>query len=364
MRRVRWLIPALGLSCGGLLIAVALHLGQDVRIRLRTLTVLDPPAGPVVVRFRDHALSVKGAFLQTGESDRIVLRAWAPTVAVEVVAAGAGHVRLVVENVPRRVHLDASGPVRQHRRGTMRILTFEPATTRRLGFTDLSREVTFVTLGDTGDSQTWIEALRLAAHMDADFFLHLGDLIYEDVQMSHIAGILAASPLPVYMVRGNHDYRNQARIEFMRALGPPYYLFGMGSATFIVLDNAGNYLPGLWRRSTQYRWFTGMLGIPRVGPLFVAAHKPLFDRRPGGTAYLDDGAFAQALMRDFARAGVAAMFAGHAHASHLWVEDRIPYVVNGEGFYSPRGLRQQQVAWVRVRGWDVAIHQVPIWGGR
>ena len=364
MRRSRWLALALALVTGALLVALGLPLGQDVRIRMRTLITLDPPAGPVLVRVGGHALSVTGAVVRTQEVGRLVLRAWAPTPAIEVVAAGAGPVTVVVENVPHRVDLEAAGPVEEARRGTTRTLAFTPATTRRLGFADLSRGVTFVALGDTGDDPTWVEALRLAAHMEADFFLHLGDLIYEDAQMPNIAAILATAPVPVYMARGNHDYRNQARIDFMRALGPPYYLFRMGGATFVVLDNAGNYLPTFWRRSTQYRWLTGALGLPREGPLFVAAHKPPFDRRPDHRAYLDDDRFAGALMRDFVRAGVAAMFAGHAHATHFWVQDGIPYVINGEGFYSPRGPRQHQMAWVRVRGREVVIRQVPIWGGR
>jgi predicted phosphodiesterase len=346
------------------LVALGLHLGQDVRIRMRTLVVLDPPPAPVAVRLGDHRLSVTGALVRSQEAGRLVLRAWAPTPAIDVVTAAAGPVTVVVENLPRRAQLEAAGPVEETRQGIRRTLAFRPAETRHLGFAGPGRDVTFAALGDTGDDPTWVEALRLAAHMDADFFLHLGDLIYEDAQMPAIARILETAPLPVYVMRGNHDYRNQARIDFMRALGPPYYLFRMGSATFVVLDNAGNYLPTFWRRSTQYRWLTGVLGLPREGPLFVAAHKPPFDRRPDHEAYLDDEPFALQLMQDFARAGVTAVFAGHAHATHWWVQDGIPYVVNGEGFHSPRGPRQHQMAWARVRGREVVIHQVPIWGGR
>jgi predicted phosphodiesterase len=364
-RRTRWLSVLLALlTLLLLLVPLGLDLGRDVRIRMRTLITLDPPAGPALVRTGGHALSVKGALVRTQQAGGVVLRAWAPTPVIETVEAGAGQVTLVVENVPRRVRLDAAGPVEETQRGTTRTLTFSPATTRRLGFADSSREVTFAALGDTGDDPTWVEALRRAAEMNADFFLHLGDLIYEDVQMPNIARILETSPLPVYMMRGNHDYRNQARIDFMRQLGPPYYLFRLGGATFVVLDNAGNYLPTFWRRSTQYAWLTGVLGLPRDGPLFVAAHKPPFDRRPDHEAYLDDEPFARALMRDFVRAGVTAMFAGHAHATHLWVQDGLPYVVNGEGFHSPRGPRQHRMAWVTVRGFEVTIDQIPIWEPR
>jgi predicted phosphodiesterase len=359
----RWLALALAVVSLVLLGDLGLRVLQDKRIRLRTLMTLDPPPGPTVVEVGGHTLSVTGALVRERGADRLVLRAWAPTPGIHVVRPGAGALTVVVDNVPARVHLEAAGPVRETRAATRRTVAFEPRATPRLAFADLSREVTFAALGDTGDDPTFVQALRLAAHMDVDFVLHLGDLIYEDVQMAPIARILAESPVPVYVVRGNHDYRNQARIDFMRALGPAYYVFGFGSATFLVLDDAGNYLPTFWQRSTQYRWFTGVLGIPRDGPLFVIAHKPLFDRRTEHSAYLDDEPFARQLKQDFARAGVAAMFAGHVHETHYWVEDGIPYVVNGEGYESRTGARRNQMAWARVRGWDVVIHQIPIWGG-
>jgi predicted phosphodiesterase len=360
----RWLAVLLIAASLALLVPLGLYLGQDVRIRLHTLVTLDPPPAPTVVRHGSHALSVTGALVRERDAGRLVLRAWAPTPTLEVIEGGPGPLTVVVENLPQRVRLEATGPVEEARSGTTRTLTFTPGATRRLGFVDRGREVTFVALGDTGDDPTWTEALQLAARMGADFFLHLGDLIYEDQQMPGIARILAAAPVPVYMVRGNHDYRNQARIDFMRALGPPYYLFRMGGATFIVLDDAGNYLPTFWRRSTQYRWFTGALGLPREGPLFVVAHKPPFDRRPDHRAYLDDEPFARQLMQDFARAGVAAVLTGHVHATHYWVQDGIPYVVSGEGMDSPTGPRRHRLAWVQVRGLQVSIEQIPIWAAR
>src|SRR5262249_25948916 len=150
-------------------------------------------------------------------------------------------------NVPARLRLESAGPVEETRTGLVRALRFAPAATRRLALVDPGREVTFALLGDTGDDPTFDEALALAARRGADFFLHVGDLIYEDAQMPHLSRILATAPVPIYVARGNHDYRNQARIDFMRALGPPYYTFQIGGATFIVLDDAGNYLPTFWR---------------------------------------------------------------------------------------------------------------------
>src|SRR5262249_3818273 len=190
------------------------------------------------------------------------LRAWAPSPSLSVLEPGnAGEITVRVDNLPRRVRLEASGPVREDRSGLTRIVRFAPRATQRMGFVVPADGVTFAALGDTGNSETFARALDVAAREGADFFLHVGDLIYEDWQMPDIARILAGSPIPVFMIRGNHDYRNQPRIDFMRAMAPAYYAFTMGGATFVILDDAGDYLPGFWRRSAQYRWWRNVAGL-------------------------------------------------------------------------------------------------------
>ncbi|MBI3457510.1 MAG: metallophosphoesterase [Candidatus Rokubacteria bacterium] len=362
MRTKRWLALGLAATSLALVLLLGIRLLEDWRIRLRTLVKLDPPAAPTILRLDGGAFTVTGALVRRTAPDRAVLRAWAPTPTIAALdPAPTGTATVEVENLPLRVRLSASGPVEETRAGPTRTLRWSPRLTRYIGFAAPTDHVTFTVLGDTGDSHIFAEALRLSAAGGADFLLHVGDLIYEDVQMPNIEKILAASPVPIFIARGNHDYRNAARIDFMRRLAPSYYSFRMGGATFVVLDNAGDYLPGLWRWSTQYRWWTEALGQPREGPFFVAMHKPPFDRRPGPRyAAMLDGAFARQLMRDFDGARVVAVFTGHVHATHLWVEDGIPYVVSGEGYTSPDGPDRSRMAWVRVRGWDVAIEQTRI----
>lgn len=364
MRPYRWLTLALIALSIALLVDLGGDLLEDRGIRLRGLITLDPPPSPVVIRLDGHTLSVMGALVRAVRSDHVSLRAWEPTPTIRVIEPGdPGQITLEVENLPLRVRLSASGPVEEDRRGPTRILRFAPQDTHRLGFTDPEREVTFAVLGDTGDSATFVQALHLAASQGADFLIHAGDLIYRDEQIAHVQEILATSPLPIFTVRGNHDYRNEARIDVMRGLSPAFYAFRMGGVTFIILDNGISYIPTLWWRSTQYRWLTDVLSMPREGPLFVAMHKPPFDPRPARQHHgMEDEGFAEALMRGFTRAGVDAVFAGHIHASHRWVRDGIPYVVSGEGFTSPAGSNCNRMAWVHVRGWEVTIAQIPIWG--
>jgi predicted phosphodiesterase len=362
MCHCRWLTIAMLIA--GLVIAAELgtRLLADRRIRLRGLVSVDPPAAPVVVRLEHHTLALTGAVVRAVQPRHLILRAWAPTPTVSVVEPGdAEQIALEVENLPPRVELQAAGPAEEERRGLTRLLRFAPQTTRRLGFADRTRDLTFAVLGDTGDSRTFAAALQLAARQGADFLLHAGDLVYRDEQIPHIEALLASSPLPIYTVRGNHDYRNDRRLHLMRRLAPPSYAFQLGGATFVVLDNATDYLPTFWKRSAQYRWLIPTLGLAREGPLFVAMHKPPFDPRTGQRhrGAMQDTGFARALMRDFAMAGVDAVLTGHIHESHIWARHGVPYVVSGQGATLPE--EENHMAWVVVHGRNVTITQIPIW---
>jgi predicted phosphodiesterase len=360
----RRFIVALIVMSFALLVALGFRLLENVGISRAGLIPLDAPVMPATVHMGGHIFAVTGAFVRDSQPDLLRLRAWAPTPSLRVIQPGTSNqVTVEIENLPMRMSLAASGPVAEQRDGLMRTLRFSPQATRRLGFTDSEPEVTFAVLGDTGDSPTFIEALHLAASRGADCLIHAGDLIYRDEQMPRIRDILATSPLPVFTVRGNHDYRNAARIGFMRELSPAYYAFRLGGATFIILDNAVSYIPTFWRRSTQYQWLTDVLGMPAEGPVFVVMHKPPFDPRPDTPGHaMEDTGFARALLRAFSGAGVDAVFTGHIHASHRWARDGIPYVISGEGFTSPEGREHNRMAWVHVRGWTVTITHIPIWG--
>jgi hypothetical protein len=368
IRRVlrRWPVALLLLAVLALAATLAAVFLRDTRIRLRTLIALDPPAAPVVVEVAGHRLSITGAGVADRSGDRLRLRAWAPGPTIRVIeAAGTGAIEVTLDNLLRRTRLEAAGPVEETPEGLARRLRFDPHSTRWLAFVGPDDDVAFFVLGDTGDNPGFGAALQLGAIKGADFLLHTGDLVYDDAQIPNLRRLFAISPLPIYFVRGNHDYRNDRRVAFMRELGPPYYAFRLGGAAFLVLDNAGDYLPGLWRHSTQYHWWTGALGEPRPGPLYVAMHKPPFDRRTGPRrAGMVDQAFARQLMADFRRAGVEAVFTGDVHGAYLWVEDGIPYVVSGEGFETPRGSSEvNQVAWARLRGGRLAVEFIPIWRG-
>jgi len=71
-----------------LLVDLGLHLLEDREIGTGGLITLDSPAMPDTVRIGEHTLAVTGAFVQDVQSDRLSLRAWAPTPNIHVIQPG------------------------------------------------------------------------------------------------------------------------------------------------------------------------------------------------------------------------------------------------------------------------------------
>ncbi len=174
------------------------------------------------VRLAGHRLSVTGARVIELDGDRLGLRAWSPGPSLRVTeAGGADPIVVTVENLPRRARLEAAGPGEEEHAGSTRRLRFAPRATRRVAVVGPDEELSLFVLGDTGDKPGFGSGLLLGALKGADFLLHTGDLVYDDAQIPNIRRILDALPLPVYFARGNHDYRNDRRIELMRSSGRP-----------------------------------------------------------------------------------------------------------------------------------------------
>src|SRR2546430_10981508 len=133
MRRCRWLTlvcmattamsPVLG---GGQLLV-------DRQMRLRSLVTADPPPAPVMVRVAGHRVAITGALVRAVQSDHLTLWAWAPTPTIHVhQPGGPAPVTIDVANLPRRMQLEASGPVEESPHATTRTLRFLPPATPTL----------------------------------------------------------------------------------------------------------------------------------------------------------------------------------------------------------------------------------------
>jgi len=67
-----------------------------------------------MVRVAGHRVAITGALVRAVQSDHLTLRAWAPTPTIHVrKPGGPAPVTIDVENLPRRMQLEASGPVEE-----------------------------------------------------------------------------------------------------------------------------------------------------------------------------------------------------------------------------------------------------------
>jgi 3',5'-cyclic AMP phosphodiesterase CpdA len=311
------------------------------------------------VRTPTSVVRTVGAAVVGADGDRVTLRAWSPTPQVRVDPGGAPPtVRLT--NVPRRARWWASAGVRQEVDGSALLFRGPEDRPWAVSAAAGGRPCSFAVLGDTGASPTFAAALRRAADLGADFFVVVGDLLYHDAEVAPLLALLEASPLPVYFVRGNHDYASRARREALGRLAPAFYAFEWCEASFVMLDNGLERLPRTGAWSDQYEWLERTLLEPHGAPRFVFLHKsPLAspDERPWHAMW--DRDYARRLARSFEEAGVHAVFAGHRHVHERRETGGVLYVTVGEG--RAGRSRGPVMAVVRMTTADPDVEFVPVW---
>ena len=140
-------------------------------------------------------------------------------------------------------------------------------------------------------SQRAAAALRLAAQLDTDFAVHLGDLIQEypdtpdfDRALDEALVQLEASGLKPHLVAGNHDVGDKADptmpthpvtseilAQYHRRFGPSWYSFTSGPIHNIVLNTQIMNTP---LGTAQHTWLETELQQHSEERLFVFLHLP------------------------------------------------------------------------------------------
>jgi 3',5'-cyclic AMP phosphodiesterase CpdA len=104
----------------------------------------------------------------------------------------------------------------------------------------------FVVVGDNRNGvEVYPRLLEKAAALHPLFILHVGDLVnhgdpagFEDYSRQ-----IAALPVPIVHVPGNHDLRN-GEAAYLKYVGAPNWFFDLGPVRFIGLDNGrGTFTP-------------------------------------------------------------------------------------------------------------------------
>ncbi|MES2183121.1 MAG: phosphodiesterase [Pseudomonadota bacterium] len=123
----------------------------------------------------------------------------------------------------------------------------------------------------------------LALRQPPDAVVITGDLcdFGRAAEYAHLAELLAPLPMPVYLLPGNHDDREQLRRSFPghRYLGQEGYVqygVAVGGLRLIALDTCETGLPHGTLDATRLAWLKAELDAHRDVPVVLAMHHPPF----------------------------------------------------------------------------------------
>lgn len=324
------------------------------------VTTPEPTARTVT---REYAVVARGATMVEARETLVTLRAWSPAPRISVLREGDSHVTIRLLNIPARVRLRTVSDVIETTRGQQRMISIGGGGRRDLHYIAPADGVRIAALGDTDASETFAQALNTAHALSSDFFLVLGDLFYRDEAVPRMQAILERAPLPVDVVRGNHDYASRLRREALPMLGPSFYAFSYGGVGFVLLDSGRDQIPGMAVESDQHKWLQRTLALPIGNPIVVATHKsPIGHHEEKRFHRMLDAGYATQLARDFEDAGVRFVLVGHRHTHDLESRNGVTYVTAGEGKHGPE--HNPVLALITVRSDEPRIEFVPIWNDR
>ena len=111
---------------------------------------------------------------------------------------------------------------------------------------------------------------------------------------------------------GEHDASGDHGEAFHEAFGASHYAFAHKGIHFLVLDNVSQ--EGSILGEEQLKWFAGELSrTPKLEPLVIFTHRPLFDLYPDWDWTTTDGQKAIDLLKDHR---FVTVFYGHIHQEH------------------------------------------------
>ncbi|HCZ07114.1 MAG: hypothetical protein PWP37_86 [Thermotogota bacterium] len=212
-----------------------------------------------------------------------------------------------------------------------------PAAQRDLIYRNLQRidaskeKFSFIVIGDNKNSISTFGKIIEKVNKDSAFFMiDTGDLVYDGDEEKYTFFLKQIEKLqkPLLTVIGNHELKEGGRGRYYEIFGPYYYSFHVGSAYFILLDDANEYRLDPW----QFEWLQNELKKAQAFKFrFVFMHVPLFDPRtekqPGYS--LRDVEEARKLMDLFDRYNVSMVFASHIHGFFKGVWGNTPFIITG-----------------------------------
>ena len=221
------------------------------------------------------------------------------------------------------------------------------------------RPFTFLVYGDTRthyDHHALVTA-RMAEE-DAEFVVHVGDLIESPTQGEWQAFLSSASPLLHTMsflcVIGNHERNSRTYYDLFSLpegggkFGEQWWSIRWGEVLLVGLDSNLQYLK-LTGLKKETDWLREVLS-QEARYKFIFFHHPLYSSDP---YYGDDESLAKLWAPIFREAGVTAIFVGHCHNYEHVVRDGLHEFVTGGG-----GAPLSPLSPERVKGSVLGIENI------
>lgn len=215
-----------------------------------------------------------------------------------------------------------------------------PRLTRTLGSTQSA--LRFFVIGDNhGPREVYKELLGKAKASGATFAVNVADLTEHGTaeELQAVLTLEAAVGLPVYHVVGSHDIKSDpSRDTWRQHVGPAYQAFTVGTARFLLLDNADRQV-GF--PAEELRWIDRTLAADANRTTFLFYHRPF--GLPLEGLFGDDETAASRTSNDAFRAILrqhrpTMIFSGHVHTYLPYTVEGVPAYVTGGGGDSAQTL--------------------------
>ena len=288
-------------------------------------------------------ISVNGGFLkETGH--QFLIRAYSPSIEIAV----TGHLinfPIIVENVHPEASLVVSNEkfaIEEEISNLSRTLIVHGEINSPLIFNwrfPDKNNYRFMAIGDTGGGKELQWALIRAKQLNADFVVHLGDMFYSPQDVHSAFNIIQNSPVPVYNVYGNHDYRNgedeyPERNTFNDVFAPSNFQFSLLDKLFVSLDTSSRIFPFNKGKRGEFLEQIISESSQRTGETLVFTHKPILNDISRYYPEHDHGLTGFEgfwLETKLANINSITVITGHIHRSLEILNTILPTYIAGEG---------------------------------
>jgi len=362
---LRWIgwyfsLPLIKALWIGIIVAIALWLGLGFYRGIRyPILQLEPRASVTQWHREDSVWEIKadGMFFDKFHRSRIArARAYVPEPSVTITNHDSeSTLLLTVYNLhpDARVIFSAEGATVEERiYGINRqlVIKTKPSIELQLRWTLPKKDrYRLAAIGDSGAGTELAWILKRSHDLGADFLMHVGDIFYTYDDVRTARAVLDRSPIPVYLVVGNHDFRGHSRFGFklpltyIRQIGPRNYSFTLNDKRIIAMDTAeGTFPAGRGERGALIRRILSEAQNDQTGEgsntvtenLFFA-HRPVSDESVEHddvrNRSVRDGE-ASWLMDKILKLSNPTLIFGHVHESLEYTIAGVKAYVTGEGW--------------------------------